>query len=734
MSSELGVEQIAGLGFEQIVRTAPVAIAVIDASGRFIFSNPRARELARRQLGVEMPADLGSAVEIFHPNGRRYERRDWPVTRSLTTGEEILDEEFFYALPDGDRLPVRCSSSPVRDEDGQIVAVVVALTDVTEQKRHEERLKYLAGLLDNCEDAVIAMDDRFHLTVWNKGAERLYGWKPEEVVGHFVDVIALTNLSEAQRIELRQELATSGRWRGDASIARKDGATVEIELVSVALRGERGETTGYLSIHRDISERKRAEETLRAAERQSATILESITDAFVAVDSDWRYTYVNDLALARMRDRKGVQLEREEVIGRGMWELLPELMGTELERRYRDVMRDRRPDAFESYFEFSGEWIEARVYPTEDGIAIYYRDVSARRRIEEALREAQEQRALASRRLHDVRESERSRIARDLHDEAIQTLTYAVARAAAASADDAAAQLSSLLAELPRVLEQLRGAVFDLALGARDLRPFDELLKELVEVHQTMVVASEIRLEVAAGVPAESLGARGTEVLRIVGEALTNARRHARAPTVRVHAAGTGTTLVVEVVDDGEGFDPDEVAGSGIAGMRERATLLDGNLRVRSARGATSVLLEVPLVASRRQPGSTIRVLLVEDDTAMRDALAWTLGREPDLEVVAVAGSLGEARLALEGVDVAIIDLGLPDGFGGDLVADLLSVEPGAHAVVLSATVDPAEIERAYAHGAAGVLNKLAHLDQLVDTVRGAQSGAPLAAARLPWE
>jgi PAS domain S-box-containing protein len=260
----LGSERIAGLGFEQMVRYAPVAISVVDASGRVIDTNERARELTAR-LGREVPADLDGAIEIFHSDGRRYERHEWPAVRSITSGEEIVEEEFFYALPDGGRLAIRCSSSPVREKDGEIVAAVLAMADVTEHKRQEQRLTYLAGLLDNTEDAIVAMDERYVLTVWNKGAERLYGWRAEEVVGRHANDVARTNLSEEQRTELRRELTANGRWRGEVTVARKDGTTVEAELISVALRGEQRDITGYLTIHRDISERKRAEQALRLA-------------------------------------------------------------------------------------------------------------------------------------------------------------------------------------------------------------------------------------------------------------------------------------------------------------------------------------------------------------------------------------------------------------------------------------------------------------------------------------
>ena len=147
-----------------------------------------------------------------------------------------------------------------------------------------EELPYLGTLLDHTEDGIVAMDERYFLTVWNKGAERLYGWKAAEVVGRHANEVAVTNLSEEGRAEMRRELAENGRWRGEVAVARKDGTTVDVELVSVALRGQQDEITGYLTIHRDITERKRAEKELREAHRQTETVLESISDFFAAFD------------------------------------------------------------------------------------------------------------------------------------------------------------------------------------------------------------------------------------------------------------------------------------------------------------------------------------------------------------------------------------------------------------------------------------------------------------------
>src|SRR4051812_43428128 len=177
----LSAEQIAGLGFEQVVHAAAVSIVVVDASGKVIHSNKPARALTV-ELGFEMPVDLDRAIDIFHADGRRYERHEWPAVRSLASGEEIV-EEFFYAVPGGGRLWIRCSSWPVRDAAGEIVAAALSMTDVTERRREETRLAYLAGLLDNTEDAIVAFDAEWLVTAWNGGGGGPYGGEAGEEGG-----------------------------------------------------------------------------------------------------------------------------------------------------------------------------------------------------------------------------------------------------------------------------------------------------------------------------------------------------------------------------------------------------------------------------------------------------------------------------------------------------------------------------------------------------------------------
>jgi DNA-binding NarL/FixJ family response regulator len=117
---------------------------------------------------------------------------------------------------------------------------------------------------------------------------------------------------------------------------------------------------------------------------------------------------------------------------------------------------------------------------------------------------------------------------------------------------------------------------------------------------------------------------------------------------------------------------------------------------------------------------SAVRVMLVEDNAAFRRLVASLVDRQPDLEVVAQAGSLEEARrsAASVGCDVAILDLGLPDGSGADMIAELRELCPGSATLVFSASLSPVTLARVREAGAGEVLDKFATPAEVLEAIR----------------
>jgi DNA-binding NarL/FixJ family response regulator/anti-sigma regulatory factor (Ser/Thr protein kinase) len=265
-----------------------------------------------------------------------------------------------------------------------------------------------------------------------------------------------------------------------------------------------------------------------------------------------------------------------------------------------------------------------------------------------------------------------------------------------------------------------------------------------VELQRTIVPECEISLNMRGELLLGPLGERGRELLRIVREALINSRRHSGAQNVRVEVWASVEKLGAEVEDDGRGFEPAQedpsatpspTGGMGIKGMRERAHALGAEFKIKSEPGkGTKVRFELVLKKDRQEEPKEeepekVHILFVEDHATVREAIASAFEREAGFEVVGQAASLAEARQMLEEaepVDVVVVDLGLPDGYGGDLIKDLRAAHPQAQALVLSASLDRTEIAVAVERGAAGIINKASHLEEVVEAVRRLRAGETL--------
>lgn len=331
--------------------------------------------------------------------------------------------------------------------------------------------------------------------------------------------------------------------------------------------------------------------------------------------------------------------------------------------------------------------------------------------------------------LGEVREAERRRIARALQDEALQDLCHAVTLAAQPPRPGQGEPPA--LALLRRVGEHVRAAIHDLRLSEEESRPIGDQLEELAGDHRRLAPQWTLELRMRA-LPTRPLGHRGTELLRIVGEALTNARRHAEATTVTVRVWASSGCLWADVQDDGRGFDPESAHQgrdrNGLVGMRERASLVGGRVTVTSAAGeGTTVRISVPL-GDRASAGERLRLLLVEDHATVREAMAAALEAEPDVRDVRQAGSLAEARTMLDDVDVAVIDLALPDGSGADVIEDVRRHSPDAQTLIITARTDRLAAADAVERGAAGVLSKEGHLHDVMAAIRRLRRGEPLMA------
>jgi PAS domain S-box-containing protein len=165
---------------------------------------------------------------------------------------------------------------------------------------------------------------------------------------------------------------------------RKDEIVVWVLNSVSVIRDQSGRPTNLIELSQDITEQMQLEESLRQAELHTESILASITDTHVLFDRQWRYLYVNE-ACVRAMGRP-----RNEIIGRALWEVYPDIAGTELEREYRRAMNERAQVNLDFYYPSTDTWWQNRFYPVRAGLAVFATDISERRRAEEEVRKHRE--------------------------------------------------------------------------------------------------------------------------------------------------------------------------------------------------------------------------------------------------------------------------------------------------------------------------------------------------------
>ena len=213
----------------------------------------------------EFSPSYATFLEVVHPEDRA--AVDKAYSDSIQDGRDGYEiEHRLIRHSTGEIRVVHEKCEHLRDESGQIIRSTGMVHDITERKRAEEQLRYQAALISNVNDAIVAADAQFCITAWNAGAETLYGWKVEEVIGHNGLEIVRTEWTNTDANEMRRTISDVGHWRGEATQIRRDGVRFPVEISSMALRDNSGQIIAYISVNRDITERKRAEDALRRSE------------------------------------------------------------------------------------------------------------------------------------------------------------------------------------------------------------------------------------------------------------------------------------------------------------------------------------------------------------------------------------------------------------------------------------------------------------------------------------
>jgi PAS domain S-box-containing protein len=244
---------------ENLIRALPAAIYTTDAAGRITFYNEAAANLwgCRPELGK---SEFCGSWKLYWPDGRPMPHGQCPMAIALKERREIRGMEAVAERPDGSFVHFVPYPTPLYDASGTLIGAVNMLIDISDRKRADMQAQRLAAIVESSDDAIVSKDLNGIITSWNHGAERLFGYTAEEVIGK-----PITMLIPPDRMGEEPEIIGRVR-RGervdhyDTVRRRKDGSLIDISLTVSPLKDADGRIVGASKIARDITERKRAQE------------------------------------------------------------------------------------------------------------------------------------------------------------------------------------------------------------------------------------------------------------------------------------------------------------------------------------------------------------------------------------------------------------------------------------------------------------------------------------------
>ncbi|MFN7992760.1 MAG: response regulator [Bryobacteraceae bacterium] len=495
----------------------------------------------------------------------------------------------------------------------------------------------------------------------------------------------------------------------------------------------------------DISDRKQAEQALRASNLRLSRILESLTDGFAALDHDWRYTYINQEGARLLHAR------REDLLGKRIADTFPNIEGTSVFESLREAEETQQPTMAENFSAADKRWFAFRIYPSDEGLAIYFQDVTDRKRAESELVQAKEAAEIANR----TKSQFLANMSHELRTPLNAIIGYSEMLEEEFQDRDAAGPVADL--------QKIRGAgkhLLDLINGILDLSKIEAgkmdlylesidvqgLIQETVALVEPLVLKGKNTLRVEAGAEPHSIRADATKLRQCLFNLLSNAAKFSEEGTVTLRTGldktDGGDWVFFQVSDTGIGITPEQMrrlfepfaqadsstarqyggTGLGLAITRRFCQMMGGDITVDSRPGEGSTFtIRLPrevnapeTVPPAEPPARSDRdtVLIIDDDPAARDLLHRILEKEGFHTAVAASGDQG-LRLARELKPMLItLDVMMPN-LDGWTVLTVLKADPelAAIPVIMLTIVDDKNL--GYMLGASDYLTKPVNREQL---------------------
>lgn len=585
-----------------VVDTAADGIITIDEQGIIRSFNAA----AERIFGYAGEEVIGHNVNLLMPSPYREEHDEY-IANYLRTGVNRIigfGREVVGLRKDGTTFPLDLAVSEMQLGPQKMFTGIVR--DITERQRTETMLREtneaLQALIQASPLAIMTLDLAGNVQLWNKAAERTFGWTEEEVIGKALPIVPESHRHAFQA--LRERIMRGEAIFGEETCRqRKDGSLIDVSIWSAPLRDINGQVRGNMTIIADISERKQVEESLRKINQELQALVQASPLAILTLDSEGKVTSWNTAA------ERMFGWAASEVIGHPLpfvpeqsreesWTLFERVLQGE-EFHGVEVVRQRRDGSPVHISVHTG-----LLYDSENranGIVSIISDISERKKVEVERERLLRQLDQLAHQLVNIQEEERRHVAYDLHDGLVQIIVAAdmhyEAFLARLEIDDPETRK-----QLERMSQRLKEAIREARRILAELRPstLDDFgLTEAVRLYLQQLGEQEgwqwdLDADLAAWQPEQAVQ---TALYRIIQEALTNARKHARTDRVQVSLKLQDSFIQAEVRDWGEGFDVDEAIARaavghslGLIGMAERAQLLNGNVEIVSEPGEGTVV------------------------------------------------------------------------------------------------------------------------------------------------
>ena len=232
-----------------------------DSEGRLTFYNEAAAELwgCSPELGE---SKFCGSWKLYWPDGTPLPHDECPMALALHQRRQIRGMEAVAERPDGTRIPFIPYPTPLFDASGRLTGAVNLLVDISEREQAQRDKQRLAAIVDSSDDAIVSRDLNGIVTSWNPGAERLYGYSAEEMIGKPIALLIPPHLQQEEPEILAQIAGGERMDHFETTRVRKDGQLVRISLSVSPIRNQHGRVIGASKIARDITERKKTERAL----------------------------------------------------------------------------------------------------------------------------------------------------------------------------------------------------------------------------------------------------------------------------------------------------------------------------------------------------------------------------------------------------------------------------------------------------------------------------------------